>query len=137
MTKTQAKKIAQSLLKKAPTAVLTSIDGNGFPSCRAMLNLKSNTLKTVWFTTNAPSEKVAQFRANAKAAVYFTVPGRFEGALLKGKVKIITDMKVKKKLWEPGWKMYYPEGVTDQNYCVLRFDAAGGRVYSNFTKTDF
>ena len=33
--------------------------------------------------------------------------------------------------------MYYPEGVTDPDYCVLRFTAETGRYYSNFNSEDF
>ncbi len=33
--------------------------------------------------------------------------------------------------------MYYPKGVTDSDYCVLRFAAQSGRYYSNFKSEDF
>ncbi len=33
--------------------------------------------------------------------------------------------------------MYYKEGVTDPDYCVLRFTAFKGRYYSNFKSEDF
>ncbi|MDO5602670.1 MAG: pyridoxamine 5'-phosphate oxidase, partial [Oscillospiraceae bacterium] len=33
--------------------------------------------------------------------------------------------------------MYYPKGVTDPDYCVLRFTAEQGRFYSNFSSENF
>lgn len=33
--------------------------------------------------------------------------------------------------------MYYPGGVTDPDYCVMRFTAVSGRFYSNFHSEDF
>ena len=33
--------------------------------------------------------------------------------------------------------MYYPQGVTDPDYCVLKFTAVKGRYYSNFKSEDF
>ena len=33
--------------------------------------------------------------------------------------------------------MYYPEGVTDSDYCVLKFTATSGRFYSNFKSESF
>ena len=36
-----------------------------------------------------------------------------------------------------GDTMYYPEGVTDTDYCVLRFTARQGRFYSNFSSQTF
>ena len=40
-------------------------------------------------------------------------------------------------IWQEGDTMYYPEGVTDPDYCVLRFTAERGRYYSNFKTEDF
>jgi len=40
-------------------------------------------------------------------------------------------------LWQPGDDMYYPEGVTDPDYCVLRFTAVSGRKYGDFQSDDF
>jgi len=33
-------------------------------------------------------------------------------------------------IWRPGDEMYYPKGVTDSDYCVLRFTAQQGRYYT-------
>jgi len=33
--------------------------------------------------------------------------------------------------------MYYPGGVTDPEYCVLKFKAQSGRYYANFKSEDF
>jgi general stress protein 26 len=33
--------------------------------------------------------------------------------------------------------MYYPGGVTDPDYCVLKFTAVKGRYYANFKSEDF
>ena len=41
------------------------------------------------------------------------------------------------EIWQEGDTMYYPLGVTDPDYCVLRFTAESGRYYSNFKSEDF
>jgi len=33
--------------------------------------------------------------------------------------------------------MYYSLGVTDPDYCVLKFTALNGRMYENFKSYDF
>lgn len=33
--------------------------------------------------------------------------------------------------------MYYSRGVTDPDYCVLKFTAEKGRYYHNFKSEDF
>lgn len=34
-------------------------------------------------------------------------------------------------------EQYYPGGVTDPNYCVLRYTATDGRFYSDFYPRSF
>ena len=137
MTKEEAKKLAAALIKNAQTAVLSTIDPDGFPVSRAMLNLKGNSAKTVWFTTNISSQKIPQLALNEKASVYFTLPGKFDGLLLTGTAKVFDDQKTKNDFWEKGWELYYPGGATDPDFCMVRFDATQARVYSKFQKIDF
>lgn len=40
-------------------------------------------------------------------------------------------------IWQPGDTMYYSKGVTDPDYCVLRFTAREGRFYSKFKSENF
>ena len=40
-------------------------------------------------------------------------------------------------IWREGDTQYYPGGVTDPNYCVLKFTATDGRFYSDFYPRSF
>lgn len=42
-----------------------------------------------------------------------------------------------KTIWQDGDIMYYKEGVTDPDYCGLKFTSVKGRYYSNFKSEDF
>ncbi|MDR2839745.1 MAG: pyridoxamine 5'-phosphate oxidase family protein [Paludibacter sp.] len=123
----------------------TTIDKNGFPSTRAMLNLRNkaecpsltalyeveqNPL-TVYLTTNTSSEKIGEIQQNGKASLYFCNSQAFHGVLLQGTVEIITDNDFRQKVWQKGWEIYYPEG--DSDYSVLRFVPNKLKVYSNFS----
>lgn len=115
-----------------------SVDGEGFPNIRAMLRpRKREGIKTIYFSTNTPTNKVKHFLKNEKACVYFYAPSAFEGALLMGTMEVIETVEYKEMLWQDGDEMYYPGGVTDPNYCVLKFTAISGRKYSDFQSTDF
>lgn len=50
---------------------------------------------------------------------------------------MIEDQEVKERIWKEGDDMYYPLGITDPDYCVLKFTARRGRYYSNFKSEDF
>ena len=57
--------------------------------------------------------------------------------MLKGTMEVLEDSDSKELIWREGDTMYYPGGVTDPDYCVLRFTAEKGRYYSSFKSEDF
>jgi general stress protein 26 len=57
--------------------------------------------------------------------------------MLIGTMEVLEDAAIKEEIWERGDTMYYPKGVTDPDYCVLKFTAQSGRYYSNFKSEDF
>lgn len=57
--------------------------------------------------------------------------------MLKGTIEVLQDADSKQLIWKTGDTMYYPQGMTDPDYCVLKFTAAAGRYYSNFKSEDF
>ncbi len=94
-------------------------------------------IKIFYFTTNTSSRRVAQYRKDPKACIYFCDKRFFRGVMLKGTMEVLEDAQSKELIWQDGDTMYYPEGVTDPDYCVLRFTATQGRFYSHFKSEDF
>mgnify|MGYP002407817638 CR=1 FL=1 len=109
----------------------------GFRIQKAMLSpRKREGIKIFYFTTNASSMRVAQYRENPKACIYFCDKRFFRGVMLKGFMEVLEDTGSKEMIWQDGDTMY-PRGVTDPDYCVLKFAAQSGRYYSNFHSEDF
>ena len=52
-------------------------------------------------------------------------------------MEVLEDAWAKELIWLDGDETYYPLGVTDPDYCVLRFTAERGRYYQNFSSEDF
>ena len=127
-----------NLIDKQSVAFISSIDNEGFPNIKAMLPpRKREGIKSIYFSTNTSSMRVSQYRENTKASVYFCDKRFFRGVMLKGTMEILEDMESKKMIWREGDTVYYPLGVTDPDYCVLKFTAEKGRFYSNFKSEDF
>ena len=61
----------------------------------------------------------------------------FKGIMLRSTMEVLTDAKSKEMIWREGDEQYYPEGVTDPNYCALKFTATDGRFYSDFYPRSF
>jgi len=141
----------RELMASAEAAYLTSIDEDGFPHTRAMLNLRNRKLypsqarfceahgerPILFFTTNTSSKKVAHIRANARVSVYYCRPASFHGVMLGGKMEIIDDLEIKRALWDSSWKQYYPQGHEDADHTLLRLAPTIMRGWNRGTKFEF
>lgn len=126
------------MIDKASVSFISYVDDEGFPITKAMLKPRErNGIKEIWFSTNTSSNKVKFFRNNKKASVYFVDKRFFRGVSLVGTVEVLETAEAKKRIWRFGDEMYYKKGVTDPDYCVLKFTATKGRYYSNFKSEDF
>lgn len=127
-----------NMIDKSNMALISYIDDYGYPVTKAMLKPREHDgIKMFWFTTNTSSNKVQFFRKNPKASIYFVDKRFFRGVSLIGSVEVVETAKEKERIWRDGDTMYYKEGVTDPDYCVLKFTAEKGRYYSNFKSEDF
>lgn len=127
----------ETLIGNRPTAFIASVDGEGYPCCKAMLAPRvRDGLRTFYFTTNTSSQRVAHYRRNPKAAVYFCDEANFQGVLLRGTMTVCEDQATKDLIWREGDTEYYPLGPTDPDYCVLRFTAEKARYYSDYSSSD-
>ncbi|UWP59607.1 pyridoxamine 5'-phosphate oxidase family protein [Ruminococcus gauvreauii] len=127
-----------NLIDKQGVSFISSVDGEGFPNTKAMLPpRKREGIRVYYFTTNTSSMRAAQFKENSRACIYFCDRRFFRGVMLIGTMEVLEDSQSKEMIWQEGDTMYYPEGVTDPDYCVLRFTAERGRYYSNFKTEDF
>lgn len=127
-----------NLIDKQSVSFISSVDEDGFPNTKAMLPpRKKEGIRVFYFTTNTSSLRAAQYRKNPNACIYFCDKRFFRGVMLKGTMEVIEDSEIKEAIWQDGDTMYYPKGVTDPDYCVLKFTATRGRYYSNFRSEDF
>lgn len=125
------------LIDHASTCYIAYIDNDGFPVTKAMLKPRErNGIGEIWFSTNTSSNKVACFRKCSKASVYFVDRRFFRGASLVGTMEVIEDASEKERIWRDGDEMFYPKGITDPDFCVLKFRAQKCRFYGNFHSED-
>ncbi|SBW03148.1 putative stress protein (General stress protein 26) [uncultured Eubacteriales bacterium] len=131
-------KTVGNLIDHQKVSYIGSVDEEGYPNIKAFnAPRKREGVKTIYFSTNTSSHHVAQFRAEPKACLYFCDRRFFRGVLLRGVMEVLEDVESKEMLWQTGDTMYYHGGVTDQDYCVLRFTAVDGRMYGGFKSEDF
>jgi len=132
------KELIAQMADTLPITFISSIDMDGFPWTKAMLSPRVREgIKVFYFTTNTFSLRVAHYKNNSKASIYFCDAEKFQGVMLRGTMQVLTDNASKEMIWRDGDTQYYPGGVTDPNYCVLKFTATDGRFYSDFYPRSF
>jgi len=130
--------ILKNILSKTNLSFISSIDNSGYPKTRAMLLPCEREGETVFiYHTNTSSAKVSQYRSNPKACIYFCVPEAFLGIVLTGTMEVLEDRASKTKYWKKEYALYYPKGVSDPDYCILRFTAESGEYYHDFSVEEF
>ena len=130
----------ESFIRKQNVAFICSVDESGYPNVKAMLKpRKIDGLRQFYFSTNTSSMRVKQYMNNPNACIYFYHKGliKYTGVMLKGTMEVLTDQKTKDMIWRKGDTMFYKGGVTDPDYCVLRFTAESGRYYCDLETESF
>ena len=130
----ELKKTCVALMETADAAYLTTFGEDGYPHTRVVFNLRNKQQfpgqahlfaqhqedLLVYISTNTASNKVREIKANPRVSVYYCNPQEFRGVMLAGDIEVVDDSGLKKALWNEGWERYYPAGVDDPDYTVLR-----------------
>lgn len=136
-----------SIIEKSQLMYLATINSEGFPEIRGLLNLinpkkysnlvgkameQDGEQLTMYFSTNTSSRKVEQIRYNNKVSLYFCEPEQFHGVCAVGTMEEVTDDSLKDSLWQEGWEIYYPNGKSDPDYTILKFTSKSIHSWYDF-----
>jgi len=139
MNEAEAKGKALELVERSKIAFLGTLSESGGPEIKAVERADYDGLEAIWVSTNTSSEHVAQLEADPRASIYFvqheTIP--WHGLLLNGRVEIRRDPEARERLWEDGSEKFYPKGVSDPDYTVLRFVPDWGKFWQFGAKVRF
>ena len=130
----------EKFIGKQKVSFICSIDEENYPNVKAMLKPRKRIgLKEFYFSTNTLSMRVNQYKNSPNASIYFYHKGliKYVGVMLKGKMEVLTDQETKNKFWQKRDTIFYKKGVTDPDYCVLKFTATSGRYYCDLKTESF
>jgi general stress protein 26 len=126
-----------NLIENSRDVIVCSIDENGFPNAKAMFKISDESINTFWFSTNTSSIRTQQWLKQPKACIYFVDAKDVHGLMFTGNMQVCMDNETKQKHWHEGDEVYYPLGVTDPDYCILKFEAHKGNYYHGLQKHIF
>jgi general stress protein 26 len=121
------KKQGLDSLSKADYVIFNTVDENGFPQTRAMVNLhKGNAVApvkdgkvTLYYVTKEGTNKVLQIRNNPHASAYYLDAKNVVSALYSGAVEEVKDLETKKAIWADWMKNIY-KAPDDPGFVVIR-----------------
>lgn len=106
------------LVTRSPTGGLHS---------RPMALARSDGDGTVYFSTSIDSGKVDEIRHDPEVNVAFQDGGKYLS--LTGRARVVDDRRLVDELWQPGWKIWFPEGKEDPELRILVVDARRGEYW--------
>ncbi|UCG01555.1 MAG: pyridoxamine 5'-phosphate oxidase family protein [Candidatus Heimdallarchaeota archaeon] len=136
------------VINSMKTVCLTTIGSDEFPYTRAVFNLRDpktfpeltrvfedhNDDFLVYISTNTSSSKVTHIRSHSAVSLYYHDPEDFRGVMLSGNIEIVEDMAIKRELYLDWWKKYYPKGVEDEDYTILKLKPRFIEIYYKLQK---
>jgi general stress protein 26 len=137
MQKEEAIREALALASRSGIAMLGTNGDQGYPNIKALIKMENEGLNRIWLSTNTSSKRVSQLVRNSKACIYFVDFEQWMGLMLVGEVEVLQDRESRQRLWREGFEKYYPLGVTDPDYSVLRFTAQWGNYYHALANVTF
>ncbi|RPH25448.1 MAG: hypothetical protein EHM93_20035 [Bacteroidales bacterium] len=125
------------MINRVELVYLTTINLDGYPSTRAMLNLRNKNQfpqlvsfmsqfdenLTLFFTTNRSTAKVIDIINNSKGSAYFCDIVSKQGFLVQGEIEVVDDNAIKEAIWLDDWFTYFPEGIESVDFTILRLNA--------------
>lgn len=132
-------KIAE-LVKDIRTAMLVTLDAQGFPKGRPMGTSSAPFEGSLWFFTEQDSHKVHEIRANPRVSVIYASPSSESYLSLTGEGDVVDDRSRIAELWHPLLRAWF-EGPNDPSIRLIRvdvheaeyWDTPGGKVASLFS----
>ena len=134
------------LMATADVVCLSTVQADGYPRTRAMLNLRNRTQYPghvhlygghdddfmVYIATNTSSRKRVEIQKDPRVGLYYCRPPDFFGMSLVGDVEIIDDPAIKQAVWAEGWERYFPTTgrPDDPDYTLLRLFPSNARGWT-------
>jgi len=113
---------ANEVIKTLEYASIGVIDENGYPSVSAISLINPENISELYFTTTMDSNKGKRLQKNNKASINCCTG--IANITLVGETEIFADQEIKSKYWKEWVQLgadIYAEGMSDPNYCFVKF----------------
>ncbi len=85
--------------------------------------------RTLWFVTSTSSPKSSEIREDTRVSATFQSQARF--VALSGRARLVEDREKIAQLWQPAWKVWFPNGKDDPSIALIRVDVSDAEFWDN------
>ena len=108
----------RALIERAGVAMLINIDERGSHAGRPMLPLFIHNDPHIYFLTHKSSRKVMQLAARPQVGLTIIGPNCY--VVMAGSAHVARDSELIRRLWNPTYRAWFPEGTDDREATVVR-----------------
>lgn len=119
------------LIKGIRFAMLTTAEGDGSLRSRPMATQKGAFDGTLWFFTRESSHKVEDIRREKHVNLAYADPEKQMYVSVSGKARVVKDKGKMKALWNPAYRIWFPEGLKDPDMALLRVDVTEAEYWDS------
>lgn len=107
------------MLERIGYAVLSTLSEEGYPRPSAVDIIARHDIRELWMTTHSSSAKAGNIRRDPRTGLCFVHEA--DSVSLTGTAGIISDKENLERFWEDRMLRYFPLGLDDPEYCLIRF----------------
>jgi general stress protein 26 len=117
------------LLQDFDTAMLVTRSPGGRLHARPMDIAEITETGELWFCSGLDSGKISEIAGEPEVAV--AIQGKTKYLSLSGRARVSTDPQHIARLWKEDWKVWFPDGPSDPNLCLVGIDPSEGEWWDN------
>ncbi|TDB69209.1 pyridoxamine 5'-phosphate oxidase family protein [Arundinibacter roseus] len=110
----------QELIDSIEVAMITSMEANGDHRSRPMQTQKLDADGCLWFLTTKTSHKTETLKEFPQVNVSYADKQNQSYLSLTGTASLTDDPEIKKELWNPIAKAWFPKGLEDPDLTILK-----------------
>jgi general stress protein 26 len=110
----------KQLIGAIEIALLTTVDGEGHFHTRPVQTMAVEVDGTLWFFTDARSEKAFELMRDVRLSLGYADPKRRRYVAISGSGQLLRDPNKARELWSMEQRAYYPDGPEDERLAILR-----------------
>lgn len=131
------------LIDRTKSLIISAINEEGTPIIKGVTKVGNDELSALYFCTSAESIFYKYYIQNPKTSVYLfdddpntpypSADEKYYSVSLIGKMSTVTERETKQRFLSDYLAAFFPDGIDDKNYNLIRFSIESGKYYRGVT----